>query len=751
MRVHWKFIGLGVALITAWILGSCSESPTDVPVPNRRPTIAISAGPIRDSVNIFIATFNWNASDEDGQVVRFLFAIDDTTEWIETVDYETTLLFTATQLAGADSVRIGFGEIFRVRYRFRDAHTFYIKAIDDDGDFSPISALSFNAETIAPETGILNPSPSGTASVGQTFTVTWGGIDIDGTEDPVAYSYRLVQVESTAQIDAAEAESTLFDPASPGDPWSPFEPRTSVRLQGLEVPQDYIFGVIAMDQAGAIEPHLRTSEVPSFSDGFSNVLKVRALEDGGLPSLCVSSAVKMTCFPTADSARKTFQIPANSNVTFTWTADATPYGGTIAGYSYGLDLDDPQNFSDPGWQPESANLTRAVIRYDLPEGTNRQDRFLYVRARDDIGTVVIADVNLVVIPLSQNRDVLFVDDFGPDRVGRVYDDCIPVPTEGVSQSADTPHDQCHDQFFRESIDRGLELIGHPEWIVDQADPLNPSTGAFEPAVPTLVDMETNPYWHWTGPITLEVLSQYKAVVWNLASAGTTQLAHMNQEGQDNFLAIYLEAGGHVWIVGQGTYSRARTELEAGSGTGFFGMDGDDFTFRFLHVESEFEGPDCIRGCFRAAGTNQLSQRNNGFDAALAHPMARSEGFPTGDLQFEIFDPRLNLVIMPVEREPYSLPGKGVPNGEAICVPLGISMNTQLQVIGGRLDTLYFYLSNGRVQLQPQVPSYMDFGASGLRYSGPGQGRLMMFGFPIYYFPSKIDSLTSASFTWLFEP
>ena len=34
MRVHWKLTGLGVAVVLAWMLGSCSESPTDVPVPN---------------------------------------------------------------------------------------------------------------------------------------------------------------------------------------------------------------------------------------------------------------------------------------------------------------------------------------------------------------------------------------------------------------------------------------------------------------------------------------------------------------------------------------------------------------------------------------------------------------------------------------------------------------------------------------------------------------------------------------------
>jgi len=38
---------------------------------------------------------------------------------------------------------------------------------------------------------------------------------------------------------------------------------------------------------------------------------------------------------------------------FSWVADATWYGGTIAGYRYGWDLTDPSDTNDPGWATPS--------------------------------------------------------------------------------------------------------------------------------------------------------------------------------------------------------------------------------------------------------------------------------------------------------------------------------------------------------------------------------------------------------------
>jgi hypothetical protein len=734
-------MGLGAVVAAAWLLGSCAESPTDVPIPNQRPAVSISAGPIRDSVNVFIATFNWNASDTDGQVARFFFAIDDTTDWIETEAYEITLLFTATNIAGVDSIR--FGSIFLERYRFRDAHTFYLKAVDDDEFFSPLAALSFTAQTIAPETQIINPSTRIIVELGTTFTVTWQGTDLDGTENPVGYSYRLVPVQDVLLLPPDEVENVLFDPKSPGDPWSPFEPRTSVRLENLEVPFDYIFGVIALDQAGAVEPRIRTVN----EGGPTNVLRIRAREQGGIPVLCVSSSIKTTCFPTADERRKTFQIPANSNVTFTWSANAQRYGGQIAGYSFGIDLIDPNNFDDPGWAPESANLTRTIIRFDLPPGGRTDDHLLYIRAKDDVGTTIIADITLIVVPLSGERDVLYVDDFGPDVRGRAdYEDCVPAPTENVNNQQDFPHDQCHDQFLRESIEHGLELIGHPEWVVDRAEPLDPRTGNLS-IRPVEIDSTTLDYWVISGPITLETLARYKVVVWNSRSESSTQLWSMNQEGNDNFIAVYIEAGGAVWFQGSGTYTLNRTESSS-VGLNPFGFNPPDLIYRFLHIESVFEGPECQNGCFRISGNDGRLQRTHGFEGLYAHPRALAEGWPAGSERFFFRSPPDTQTIFRTERLPFTLVNKGVPACEAMVVPLGLNINPSLATMGGRLDTLYFYLSNGQIQVFPPAPSWMDHGATALRYSGPGQGRVMNFGVPLYFMPSKADSFMMAGMRWL---
>jgi hypothetical protein len=41
------------------------------------------------------------------------------------------------------------------------------------------------------------------------------------------------------------------------------------------------------------------------------------------------------------------------------------------------------------------------------------------------------------------------------------------------------------------------------------------------------------------------------------------------------------------------------------------------------------------------------------------------------------------------------------------------------------------------------------GAFALRFSGPGQGRLMMYGFPIYFYPpDQVNAVMAASIRWL---
>jgi len=124
---------------------------------------------------------------------------------------------------------------------------------------------------------------------------------------------------------------------------------------------------------------------------------------------------------------------------------------------------------------------------------------------------------------------------------------------------------------------------------------------------------------------------------------------------------------------------------------------------------------------------------HGLDSLYAHPRAVAEGYPD----------------LGVFRSPYNTATSGIPDCEGMVPPYGLDINPRLALFGGQLDTLYFYVSNARAQLGPPNASYLDDAACAFRYAGPGQGRLMMFGFPFYFFPpDKVDGMMLASIRWL---
>ncbi len=759
------------AVVTALV--GCERTPMDVLLPNQPPTVNLSASPIRDSTNVFIATFNWNATDPDGEVVRFLYAVDDTSSadaWFTTEDFELTLFFTAPDSARPDTLREGT-TVFE-RYLFNGAHTFYVKAVDDDGAESVVANISFTAETIAPETSITSPDPEGIRRLGNTFTVRWEGQDLDGTEPPVAYSYKLVQVDNILIYQPAEIEALLLE-EDPNYPWSPFEPVQSAQFPGLEE-GEYIFGVRALDQAGAVEPRLRDSRLVAKNH---NVLLIRVVPDAGIPSLDVSSTVKTTRFPSGNIREKTFQVPANTQVLFAWEADASNYGGRIAGYSFGLDLLDLAE-DNPDWSPESANLTQTRLEFNLPVGAQPEEHILYVRARDDVGTTIIADVNLVVVPLQFDRDVLLVDDWAEAERGRAYAEATfgaidePYCTSSATTTSDgrqgvipdtlvtqgdVPHDICHDGHLRSMVLRALANVGRPEWTVDVYEPLKETGQVLTGDV--IVDddpLGERGYWILRGPVTLEQLARYKVVVWNTGSAGSSMLASMNTDGADNFLAVYLQAGGRVFLSGTGTF--ARTTLAPGVGIENYGYDPRDFTYRFLGMESFFEGVTCTDGCFRNSGASAQNQAQEGFEAASVVDSVLYDAL--GGQNGELNDARLRrwrAEGYPDElrayREPYfNNASKGVPSCDAMVRPTGLAINTRLSLRGARLDTIYFYNTNKRLERPGRSFGALDGGATAFRFVGPGQGPLVMFGFPMFYIlDEEIEATYTASIRWLLDP
>lgn len=324
------------------------------------------------------------------------------------------------------------------------------------------------------------------------------------------------------------------------------------------------------------------------------------------------------------------------------------------------------------------------------------------------------------------RDVLYVDDFGADRSGRVYEDCIPPPPD-PSVPAGFPHDQCHDQFLREAIERGLVTIGHPDWVVDRYEPLDPVTGEVRTGA-VAIDSTSFDYWVYDGPVTAENLLRYKAVIWNVRSESTSQLRVFSIAGGTNHLVTYLDAGGDLWLMGTGTFSRTLSDPSL-VGLLPFGLAPEDFLYRYLNIHSLFEFSSCVGGCFRNSGSTVTYQRLHGFEGALADLQAAGEGFPN----------------LRVSREPYVQPAQGIPACEGMVKPFGI-VDTGAE---SPWTPIYYYQSNALLQLPPNS-SYMDGSACALRYDAPGRGRLMAFGFPLYFMPEAADAVMAASLRWLLE-
>ena len=136
-----------VALVLLFVTG-CLLIPDDqekgTRIANRRPSVQITAGAATsDSAGIdYKVLFQWLGSDDDGVVLRFEYAIDDTTTeeaWQDTTGFSAKLGFQATHQR--DTLQTG---------PFMDWHTFYVRAVDNEYATSRLDHRYFNARTIAP-------------------------------------------------------------------------------------------------------------------------------------------------------------------------------------------------------------------------------------------------------------------------------------------------------------------------------------------------------------------------------------------------------------------------------------------------------------------------------------------------------------------------------------------------------------------------------------------------------------------------
>ena len=179
--------------------------------PNQPPTVSITSGP-SGTITINQATFSWSGSDSDGSISGYYYDLDDPTpdNWTESTSKHYSNLLNGQ-------------------------HTFYVKAKDNDSDYSSVASRSFtvSVDTTPPNTTITS-GPSGTIDY-DDVSFTWTGTDIVTQTQNLVYSYKLEGLEGYENN------------------WSDFTSSTSNNYNNLP-DSSYTFYVKAKDEAGNEDP-----------------------------------------------------------------------------------------------------------------------------------------------------------------------------------------------------------------------------------------------------------------------------------------------------------------------------------------------------------------------------------------------------------------------------------------------------------------------------------------------------------------
>jgi hypothetical protein len=532
-----------LALLLASLLAACGKTGT--PLDNEPPTVRITGGPTDQSIDSYTARIQWRGWDDDGIVTHYEYATDpppaftleeigdpqaaglrvrripgprlwtDTLavtkdvggvtyrfDWVQTEEYARVFAF---RTPDPDSAVEG-GQILPDT-SFSGTHTVFVRAQDDDAAYSAAEKLGYTARTVTPSSWITSPPIQvEIKNLGLTATVHWDGIDPDGTsadKKPAGFQFKLLYLD---------LESPKIPPVPPPDPgfldrrggaWTYRDADTTEATFHL-APGNYLFGVRAVDEAGGIEPFLEHGR---------NVFVFQALKGGGRPLLTLfePSVGRFTFYGTQPCPG--VEVATGAVLTFTWGADVSAYGGTVEGYSWGVDIDDAESEGiQNGWSAWGKDLVRAdplVFREPGPHT-------FYVRVKDISGTMTVGCLALEVIECRFEKEVLLVDD--------VLDGNYPTDAE-------------RDGFWNDRLQRYGEDAGWEAGAIDRIEPWGPEDrGSLDPAPPALSE-----------------LGRYRLVIWDTHGGGLGGISALLKTATlSTNLRAYLAAGGKLWVNGRFT-------------------------------------------------------------------------------------------------------------------------------------------------------------------------------------------------------
>ncbi|MFH1312052.1 MAG: hypothetical protein ABIJ00_02390 [Candidatus Eisenbacteria bacterium] len=236
-------------LALALAVHSCSEdSGSGNTGPNTAPSTVLVSAPAQGSTSSFQVYMDWAGTDSDGRVVSYEIAwrsgpfdssMFDSLDWGSTSLSESTFVVLAdTCCAEGDSTT------------WRHTHTFFIRAVDDDGERDPEPVYrSFIATTKAPTTEITSP---GSPVQSSCITFRWRGNDEDG---------EVVQYRYVWKPDNEYPAERPPDPENPSwSDWGTVTEWTEDFKDEDNPARPYSFYVQSRDNAGAIETAFKRNE-----------------------------------------------------------------------------------------------------------------------------------------------------------------------------------------------------------------------------------------------------------------------------------------------------------------------------------------------------------------------------------------------------------------------------------------------------------------------------------------------------------
>ena len=246
-----------ICSILLLLFASCTKKPDAVDVQNQPPeTYIVNVPP--DSAYIYHARLIfWYGTDEDGIVIRYDWAIDDTVYNANIAGSGWHSLYMDSTLATQDTIAFE-APLPDTIY----THTFYVRAVDNHNLPDPEPARRiFNTSNIQPNTRFVStPTDSSQRFMLEDTSGLWQGINFEWT----AIDSDLV---FPAQFQYLWGKNhTIPDsiPSMNDSRWSTPVQEESYYFNGQNAPYDtgyYTVYVRAMDDAGSVDPSLSDTTV----------------------------------------------------------------------------------------------------------------------------------------------------------------------------------------------------------------------------------------------------------------------------------------------------------------------------------------------------------------------------------------------------------------------------------------------------------------------------------------------------------